>query len=1005
MSPSPTYSLADILAVARVHPFYCSTQYPPDEPAIQRAREEAASKYEPPDLKSWPLLRKNDLFTVIERLINDTDARNTYRHNVYTSVTGGGGGASKPLFFATDAMENRRHRALFGEFLKKTGIIERGDWVLSTHHGGSLYRSLDLTMEIMENAGGSVLAAGHQCPTASVVQILQDFNVTVLTGDSSQIISIVHQISTMPDIKNRIKIRKVVYTSEGLSMMQRVQICKVLGTVAIYSILGSAEAGPYGASSPFLVDFDLYSNSNDFIIDTRMTIIEVLPLSCAGCESDEIPEPLPDGETGIIAQTVLTRLRHPVIRYITGDIGSLHSIPQKAVDRIARHDLPHYRLLRLQGRDRRFSFMWDGCDFQFDKLNTILSDPQLGVLLWQVILDKMQPSQEISLEIRLLSGQNSGDTMHLQTLLRRLKACLDVNSSNEHKFKITFCLIAMAPTDRNWVYPNSLRALPLHEAHIYPPGTPHAVSSSLPTWQSVIDLATAGRTDLDAIDYSYPRFFFCQPIRSLVERVRQRLRFSSDDLDCYIFPSSEDASDYAAQLRANGVEAHHIRFCSPVPGPVTSTLYLAFSALLVPLGSRAHVRGIWVNLGTGITTRHAEYCLDHFDELVSISSLPRYYTLAERVPSHDPYSEEWIQRGASDLADLKAFIARLATSEAPDMKPVKAEDVFIFPNGMNAIYNASEAIAINNPNKSVVTFGWIYPETINNLRRGQWEHVIPFKLGREEDLDQLTHMLNPNDRHIYAIFCELPSNIKLTSPNLERIRSLAKDHGLVVVCDETVGNFVNIDLLPYVDIITTSLTKMFSGAANVTGGSVIVNPNSPHYEDLYDAINSRYETVSCFPKDISVLRENSINMVERVQKADANALRVMSVFTNHPAVAHVNHPSRDPASSANYERHRRQNGGYGNVFSVVFRNRGSAEHFYDNLDICKGSSFGTNFTLAIPFVQLAVYNKQESNENYGLPKHIIRISVGLERPRDIRAKMKQAMDEVEKFELGPGSEF
>ncbi|KAF5554380.1 hypothetical protein FNAPI_6461 [Fusarium napiforme] len=438
MSHSPTYSLADVLAVARMHPFYSSTQYPPDEDAIQRAREEAASNYERPDLNSWPLLRKSDLYTVIERLINDTDPRNTYRHNVYTSVTGGGGGVSKPLFFASDAIENRRHRALFGEFLKTTGIIERGDWVLSTHHGGSLYRSLDLALEIMENAGASVLAAGHQCSPATVVRILQEFNVNVLTGDSSQIISILHHMSTIPDIKKKIKIRKVIYTSEGLSIMQRVQIYKVLAPVAIYSVLGSAEAGPYGASSPFLVDFDPSSNYNDFVIDTRMTIIEVLPLSCAGSESDEIPEPLPDGETGVIAQTVLTRLRHPVIRYITGDIGSIHALPQKAVDRVVKHDLPHYRILRLQGRDHRFSFMWDGCDFQFDKLNTILSDTQSGVLLWQVILDKMQPSQEISLEIRLLSGQSSGDTVHSQTLLGRLKACLDVNSSNEHKFKITF---------------------------------------------------------------------------------------------------------------------------------------------------------------------------------------------------------------------------------------------------------------------------------------------------------------------------------------------------------------------------------------------------------------------------------------------------------------------------------------------------------------------------------------------------------------------------------------
>jgi hypothetical protein len=61
MSPSPTYSLADVLAVARMHPFYRAAQYPPDEDIIQDAREKAALKLEQPDLKSWPLLRKKDL--------------------------------------------------------------------------------------------------------------------------------------------------------------------------------------------------------------------------------------------------------------------------------------------------------------------------------------------------------------------------------------------------------------------------------------------------------------------------------------------------------------------------------------------------------------------------------------------------------------------------------------------------------------------------------------------------------------------------------------------------------------------------------------------------------------------------------------------------------------------------------------------------------------------------------------------------------------------------------
>ncbi|KAF4959110.1 hypothetical protein FGADI_1988 [Fusarium gaditjirri] len=549
---------------------------------------------------------------------------------------------------------------------------------------------------------------------------------------------------------------------------------------------------------------------------------------------------------------------------------------------------------------------------------------------------------------------------------------------------------------RNWVYPDSLRALPLDEAHIHPPGTPHAVSSSLPTWESVVGLASADKRVLERIDYSYPRFFFCKPVRSLIERVRERLNFDSNGLACFIFPSADDASDYVAQLQTKNAVVLHIRFFSQVPA---NRKYLDFSALFVTPEFKAYVRGHWVNFGTGITTRHAEYCLKYFDEVISHS--PHVKPVTAKTPSLDRSSEAWIQRASKDLEDLKAHIAQLATT--PDnLKQIQAKDVFIFPSGMNAIYNTAEMIAVNNPDRFAVAFGWIYPETIENLVQGTWQGVIPFRLGNEEELDQLASKLKTNDK-ILAVFCELPSNIKFTSPNLRRLRDLANKHGLIIICDETVANFVNVDLVPYVDIITTSLTKMFSGAANVTGGSVIINPNFRHYDELHDALTCRCPNTTCFPTDLAVLKQNSINMVERVERANKSTKIVIDCFEKHPSVARVNHPSRS-ATIQNYERHRRKNGGYGNVFSVVFHNPESARHFYDNLDVCKGSSFGTNFTLAIPFVQLAAYNTQEKFEKYDLPKHVIRISVGLEDPRLICTKMEEALAKVEAVEQSLASQ-
>ena len=71
---------------------------------------------------------------------------------------------------------------------------------------------------------------------------------------------------------------------------------------------------------------------------------------------------------------------------------------------------------------------------------------------------------------------------------------------------------------------------------------------------------------------------------------------------------------------------------------------------------------------------------------------------------------------------------------------------------------------------------------------------------------------------ISALFCEVPSNPLLQTPNLPRLRELANEYGFLIVIDETVGNFVNVDVFQYADIITTSLSKLFSGSANTMGG-------------------------------------------------------------------------------------------------------------------------------------------------------------------------------------------
>jgi cystathionine gamma-synthase len=93
--------------------------------------------------------------------------------------------------------------------------------------------------------------------------------------------------------------------------------------------------------------------------------------------------------------------------------------------------------------------------------------------------------------------------------------------------------------------------------------------------------------------------------------------------------------------------------------------------------------------------------------------------------------------------------------------------------------------------------------------------------GGADDIQPLSDLLESrqsSEPRILALFCEFPGNPLLRSPDLAQIRKLADKHGFIVVVDETIGNFINVEVMTHVDIVVSSLTKIFSGESNVMGG-------------------------------------------------------------------------------------------------------------------------------------------------------------------------------------------
>lgn len=279
-----------------------------------------------------------------------------------------------------------------------------------------------------------------------VIELIVQYHVNVLTGDSGWMVRMAHHISTLPPAeREKIKLDKIIYTSEPLTAAQRVHIEAVLAPVSICSVLGSAEAGPYAATCQLSEDNvpnlngdhePAVNNTNtthqDFVIDKRLVWIDILPASVS--EGDSISASLPHGQEGLVCLTSLSRLRNPLVRYMTGDLGSLHPLSPHSAPLVPEADRPHLCILRLRGRDSRFSFDWDGNYIEFKKVEALMNDPQHEILQWQIIREKMMPSLETRLEVRLLCSIGADR----QKIEKHVKLFLHANEENSHCFRLVF---------------------------------------------------------------------------------------------------------------------------------------------------------------------------------------------------------------------------------------------------------------------------------------------------------------------------------------------------------------------------------------------------------------------------------------------------------------------------------------------------------------------------------------------------------------------------------------
>ena len=466
------------------------------------------------------------------------------------------------------------------------------------------------------------------------------------------------------------------------------------------------------------------------------------------------------------------------------------------------------------------------------------------------------------------------------------------------------------------------------------PNDPHAVSAALPHWQDVIDYEEGKMRVIDALNTAYPRFMFHPLVNALAEHIRKE--FTLGDAYLTIYPTYNTALDALRFIKMHSDSDVEIII------DAQKNLFICCTGNHGAVFAKAH----WQHTGLGISSRHAERAL-------------RTQTAAD---------------ADFKKTDIRGQLAKYAQ--------VPAEAITLHPSGMSSLYMAYK-LTQHAQHGDTVQLGFPYVDTLKIQEKwGTKVHMI------DDAGDYLSQLENIFSTYtISACFTELPSNPLLRAIDIKAVSQLCRTYHVMLVVDDTIATCYNIDVRPYADIQCTSLTKGFSGKGNVMAGAMMIHPNAPHAQPLLNIRNDIYED-TLHPDDARVLHHNLSGFDKRMMHMNDNAAQLAQYLDAHHQIDTVYYPSL--SHRALYDVVKTPHGGYGCLLSFTLKDPNRTPAFYNELNICKGPSLGTEFSLCCPYTLLAHYHELDWAQTYAVPPHLLRVSAGCEPVNDIIARFESA---------------
>ncbi|MGO4391208.1 bifunctional O-acetylhomoserine aminocarboxypropyltransferase/cysteine synthase [Variovorax sp. M-6] len=413
---------------------------------------------------------------------------------------------------------------------------------------------------------------------------------------------------------------------------------------------------------------------------------------------------------------------------------------------------------------------------------------------------------------------------------------------------------------------------------------------------------------------------------------------------------------------------------------------------------------------------HAGYSPDPTTKAVAV---PIYQTSS--------YAFDDTQHGA-DLFDLKVA-GNIYTRIMNPTNAVLEERVAALEGGVGGLAVASGMAAITyaiqtvaEAGDNIVSVAKLYGGTYNLLAHTMPRFGIQTRFAAHDDIAALEALIDDRTK---AVFCESIGNPAGNIVDLQALADAAHRHGVPLIVDNTVATPILCRPFEHgADIVVHSLTKYIGGHGTSIGGIVVDSGKFPwaQHKERFPLLNTpdpsyhgvtyteafgaaafigrcrvvplRNTGAALSPFNAFLILQGLETLALRMERHTENALKVARYLSTHPQVAWVKY-----AGLPDHPEHalavRYTDGRPASILSFGIKGGQEAgARFIDALQlVVRLVNIGDAKSLAChPASTTHRQLNDEELEKAGVPRDMVRLSIGIEHSDDILADLSQALE-------------